>query len=137
MLLLLRLGDVEEELEDDDVVLGEMLLEGIDLVVTLPPDRARHEIVHAHHDHVLVMGAVEDPELAVVRNGMMDPPQVVVIPLIVGGNLERLDLDAGGVQPGHDVADGAVLASRVGRLEHDEERALVLGVHEVLELGQA
>src|SRR5437870_10299359 len=60
---LFRLADVKIELEDRDVVLGEVPLEGVDLLVAVLPYGAGNEIVHPHDDHVLVMGPVEDPEL--------------------------------------------------------------------------
>src|SRR5438876_11993996 len=49
---LLALADVEEELHDERVVLGEDALEVVDLLVAPAQDRARHGAVHARHQHV-------------------------------------------------------------------------------------
>ena len=55
--------DVEVELEDVGAVVVQHLLEVVDVLVALRPDRLRHHLVHALHQHVLVVGAVEDRHL--------------------------------------------------------------------------
>ena len=94
--------------------------------------------MHPHDEHVLVVAAVEDPDLAVRRRVAVHPPQVVVGQLLLAsGALKLATLHALGVDVPEHVADGAVLAAGVHRLEHHEQLVAAVGVQEVLELLQA
>jgi hypothetical protein len=50
-----------------------------------------------------------------------------VLKLLVGRLLEAVHADPGGVDAAEDVADGAVLAAGVQRLDDEENRLLALG----------
>ena len=52
-------------------------------VVAARPDVLRHEVVDADDEDVLVVGPVEDRDLALARRPLVDPPEVVV------GQLDR------------------------------------------------
>jgi hypothetical protein len=98
---LLVLGVVEEELENGRGVLErEQLLEVIDQLVARRPDRLWRQLVHACDEHVLVMRAVEDRDLALGRRMRRHAPEKVVRQLVRGRPLEPGDLAAGGVHPG-------------------------------------
>ena len=116
---------------------GQHLLEVVDLVVAGRPDLARDEAVDADHEDVLVVRAVEDPDLALARRVPVDPPQEVVAELLRGRDLERRDRAALRVECLHDLGDRAVLACGIDALEHDEDRVLRLRPHPVLEAPQA
>jgi hypothetical protein len=128
---------VEEDLQQGDAVRVQDPLEFVDLPVPLAPDLLRHELVHPHHQHVLVVRPVEDPDHAERRDRPVDPPQEVVGPLLRAGNLEGGDGAPGGIQSAHDVADHPVLPARVDGLEHDQHGARAVGVEPVLEIGEA
>ena len=85
-------------------------------------------------EDVLVVRSVEDRDLARPRGLLVDAPQVVVGQLLLGGPLERRHLHALRVDLVEHVADGAVLAARVGGLDHDEHLVRALGVEELLEV---
>ena len=93
--------------------------------------------VHAHHENLLVVGAVEDSDLTARREPARVAPQVVVVELLDRRHLEAVDGHALRVHPAHHVADRSVLARSVERLEHHEntphvlrgEARLVLGEH--------
>ena len=89
-----------------------------------------------HDERLLVIAAVEDADMAAVGQALHAAPEIVVIQLFGGRGLEGEDLAPLGVDPGHDVLDGAVLAGGVHRLEDQQHRPLVLGVEFVLQLGQ-
>ncbi len=93
-------------------------------------------LVHAHHQHLLVVRAVEDADSATLRQALHVAPEIVVVEVLRRGHLERVHLAALRVHARHDVADGAVLARRVHRLEHAQQRPAVLRVELVLLLGQ-
>ena len=132
-LLLLLFGDVKEELEDGGPFIGQHLFPGTNVLVALAPDLGRHEIVDAYDQHVLVVAAVEDDDLAVAGRLFVDTPEIVVGQFFGRRFLEAGHLDALGIDAVEDVADGAVLAAGVRGLEHDEHLVLVLGVEQFLQ----
>jgi hypothetical protein len=97
------------------------------------PDTLGRELAHPDGDDVLVVGAVEDGDLAVLRAGRMDPPEVVMGELITRRRLERVDATALGIHAREHVADRAVLARRVESLKDEQERPACLGPQAVLE----
>src|SRR5579863_2547678 len=58
---LLFLADVQKEFQDRDAVLGEHSLEIVDLTIAAPPDFFWNQVVHSHHQHIFVVGAIKDP----------------------------------------------------------------------------
>ena len=54
--------------------------------------------------------------------------------LLDAGLLERRDLAALRIEAFHDVADRAVLAGRVHALQHQQQRAAVLGIEPIAEV---
>src|SRR4051794_31845264 len=146
-LLLLRLRHVEEELEDQRALPRQVALEGRDVAAAFLPDvrrdqlvrqllGAQHTLVDAHHQHLLVVGAVEDPDPPTLRQAARRAPQEVVVQLLGRRLLERVDLHALRVDARHDVLDRTVLAGRVHRLENQQHRPAVLGVELGLQLGE-
>jgi hypothetical protein len=90
--------------------------------------------VHAHHQDLLVIRAVEDADAAAFGQAARGPPEEVVVQLLRRGLLERIHLAPLGVDPGHHVFDHAVLARRVHGLEDQQDRPLVLGVQLLLQI---
>ena len=89
---LLLLREVQEQLDDGEAVVGEVALPVVDVAVALLPDVAPARLpgqllvledlgVHAHHEDLLVVGAVEDADLAAARQVGGEAPQVVVVEL--------------------------------------------------------
>ena len=104
-----------------------MLLERVDGVVAALPDRLRHELLDAHDEHVLVVRAVEDADLAALRQHLVDAPEEVVRELGRVRRPEARDAHAHRVEHPKAVLDGAVLACGVHALQNDEDRARVAG----------
>ena len=69
-------------------------------------------------------------------HGPADAPEEVVGQLVDAGLLERGDLAALRIEAPHHVADRAVLAGGVHALQHQQQRAAVLGIEPVAEVGQ-
>ena len=98
--------------------------------------RCQHLGVHAHHQHLLVVRAVEDADAAALGQRLGDAPEEVVIELLRARRLEGMHLAALRVDARHHVLDRAVLAGRVHRLEDGEHRQTVLRVELLLQRGQ-
>ena len=88
------------------------------------------------NEHLLVVRAIEDPDPSLSGKRLFAAPEEVVVQLLGGGLLERDDVAALWVDTGHDVLDRAVLAPRVERLEHDEQRVGVGRVEKFLGRGE-
>ena len=133
-LLLLVLRDVEEVLEDDAAVLCEQRFEGVDRVVARLPDRLLHQLVHPDDQDVLVMGPVEDGELPLPRRYPVDAPEEVMLSLLGRGHAEGHHLDASGIEPAHDMLDGAVLPRGIAPLQDEQDAVCLRAPQQVLEL---
>jgi hypothetical protein len=92
--------------------------------------------VHADDEHLLVVRAVEDADLAARRQALLIAAQVVLIELARGRDLEALDPDALRIDAAHHVADGAVLPRGIERLEHHDDAVRGLGGQPLLVLRQ-
>jgi hypothetical protein len=135
-LLLLGLRQVEQHLDDRGALVGEQALEAGDVVVAPLPPRLRHEALHPHGEHVLVVAAVEHPELAVGGHVGVHPPEVVAGPLLLRRCLEGRHPQADGVHGADDVLQDPALARRVEALDDEQHLALPFREEDLLELGE-
>ena len=88
--------------------------------------------VHPDDEHLFVVGPVVDPDPAALGERLHRAPEIVVVALLRRWRLEAEHLAALRVDAAHDVADRAVLAGRVHRLEDEEQRVGVLRVQPIL-----
>jgi hypothetical protein len=115
----------------------EQLLEIVDQLVAFRPDRFRNQIVHPHDEDVFVMRAVEDDDLALGRRPLMRAPEKVVRRFLGARLLETEHRRALRIHAAEQVADDAILAGRVERLQDDQQRLVAVGVEQGLQLGHA
>src|ERR1700743_427413 len=88
---LLLLGEVEEELDDLEAVVGQIPLPLIDRAVAVLPHvvvlgqplAAEDLRVHAYDEHLLVVGPVEDPDFAARGQPLLVAAKVVLAALAV------------------------------------------------------
>ena len=71
------------------LIVVQQFLELVDLIVALRPDVFGHQIVDAHDEHVFVVRAVEDSDVAVFGNGLVNAPEKIVRHFLRGRLLER------------------------------------------------
>ena len=90
----------------------------------------------ADHQHLLIVGAVEDRDPAAGGQFLHRPPQEMMLQLRVVRGLEGNDIDALGIHAGHHVLDRTVLAGRIQRLENDEHRPAAVRPQQLLGIGQ-
>ena len=126
-LLLLVLRDVQHDLHDARAAVGDATLERGDVVVALLDLVGGGELAHPPDEHVLVVRAVEDADLADGGQLLLDPPQEVVAELLLGGALEGRELHALRVDGADDVAHDAALARRVHGLDDEQYAARLAG----------
>ena len=110
----------------------EVAFEAIDQRVAPLDHRRFRQVVYPGDEDVLVMRAIEDADLALLRQPFADPPQEAVPPFFRGRRLERGDPDALGVEAADDVGDRAVLAAGVHALQHQQHGVLRRGVAHLL-----
>ncbi len=139
---------MKEELHDAGAVAVQVALEPLDGFVSPPPDVAVPHFclgkpfgtedlrVDAGDQNLLVIGAVEDPDPPALGERARRPPEEIVLELLGARVLETEDLTALWIDPRHHVRDGAVLAGRVHGLKDQQQRVLIRGVEEVLQLAQ-
>ena len=91
----------------------------------------------AHHEYLFIVRPVEDPDLTAPGQVAVRAPEEVVGELVGRGCLEGHDPYALGVQSGHDVADRAVLARGVQRLQNQQDAVGLLGCESGLEVRES
>ena len=84
--------------------------------------------MHPHHQHILIVGAVQHADLAPGRNGLFNAPQIVVAQLDAVGSLERVNLQGLRVQRGKNVLDEAVLSGSIPGLHGEDQPLLPCGI---------
>jgi len=141
---LFLLGDVQEDLHDANVVVPQILLKAVDVLIAALHDLrevnavriglALPELLHLVDQDLLIMGAVEDGDVALGRHAAVDTVQIIMGQIIGAGRLEGLLDDAVRRQAGQNGADGAVLAGGVHGLEDEDDALFFLGVELLLEL---
>ena len=112
--------DVQHALDDRDPGAGQLGLEGVDRVVAALDLVLRGQLVHPDDQHVLVVAAVEDADAPLGRQRLADPPQEVVLQLLLGRRLERGDPHALGVDQADGVPEHAALPGGVHALQHQQ-----------------
>ena len=138
---------MEEKLAHDDAVAGQVALERPDVLVPLVPQALGEQFardlllledfrVDANDQRLFVVTAVENADAAAFGHALRATPQEIVVEFLAGRRLERVDLAALRVDPGHHVFDRAVFARGIHGLENQQHRPLVLRIKFVLQFGQ-
>ena len=89
--------------------------------------------MHPHDQNVLVVAAVENGNAAPRGQAAVDPPQIIVTQVLLGGDFEAVHSNALGIQPAHDMLDGAVLTRGVQGLQQDDKPLPPVGVQGFLQ----
>src|ERR1019366_1944495 len=133
-LFLLVLADVQEEFQYLHVVFAQRLFKLVDLVVTPRPDILGNEVVDAYDENIFVMRAVENPDIAVLGNGLVYAPEKIVRGFLGRWRFEWRDGASLRVHAGHYVPNRAVFSGGIDSLKNDQQGVFVLGVEQVLQL---
>ncbi len=120
---------MEEELQNDRVGGREILLKGVDTVIAILPHLLGRQFVDPHDQHVLVIGAIKDPDQSLSGGDLMSAPEKIMSQFLVRGHFKGFDAAALRVNGGEHMADRSVLAGGVHSLEHDQDAMGAGGVH--------
>ena len=90
--------------------------------------------MHLDDEHFLVIGAVEDADVAAFGQVAGGAPEKIVRQFLRAGMLEAEHLAALRIDAGHDVLDRAVLARGVHRLKNQQQRITIVRVEQILVL---
>ena len=83
--------------------------------------------MYPDHQHVLVVRSVEHPDVTGRGQRPANPPQVVVLAFFLGGHAEAGVPDALRISGSDNVFDDPALAGGVHALQHQQQRAVVVG----------
>ena len=138
---------VQEELENDRAIAGQVAFEGVDIGEAVGPeiivdlgigdalgfDQLRMD---PDDEYVLIVRTVEDtnPPAFGYRSGIS--PKEVMVELLGRGMLEAVDLAALRVNARHHMLDRPVLTRGIHRLKNNENRPTICGVQPVLDCSQ-
>jgi hypothetical protein len=129
-LSLLLFRQVKEEFDDLGAVTVEMLFQVHDGTISLPPDgflvaqffrkplTAQNFRMHPNDEHFLVIGTIEDADLPAFGKPPCCAPEKIMFQLVGARLFETENLAASRIDPGHDVANGPVLAGGIHALKN-------------------
>src|SRR6267143_784792 len=135
---------MQEELNHSYAIPRKVALETIDIFKAVLPDMFRYQwlrqlfvfknlTVDAHHQHLLIIGTVENADLASLRQAPRRSPKVVMVQLLRRRRLERPHTHSQRIHPRHDVLDRSVLPCGVHALKNQEHAPTVLRRENVLQ----
>ena len=90
--------------------------------------------MHPHHENVLVVGAVENHDLALCRSMIVRSPKKVMGEFLMCGLFEASYINPLWICAADDMVDDTVFSCGVETLQYNEKRSLAFRVKSVLEL---
>ena len=117
---------MQKELQDGRAALMNERLECVDLLEPLSHHVIRYPPMDVGNQHVLVIRAVEDADLALGRRFLMHAPEEIMPQFLQRGSFEGHDFAALRTHTGHHILDRPVLAADIHSLQHDEHRTVPL-----------
>src|SRR4029077_3402931 len=138
---------MQEKLANHYAIPRQVMFKRVDVFIALLPDvlgnqRVRQPLgsqevrVHADNQNFFVVRAVENPDLAALRNASVRPPQVVVIEFFRAWSLEGMNIATLRIHAGHNVLYYAVLAGGIHRLKDQQQRPAVLRIQLLLQIAE-
>ena len=125
--VLLHVDDRVVSVLPDVLVLAELMRQAFIL---------EHLRMHAHHQHLFIVRAVEDADAPALRQPNIRAPQEVVLELGGAGLLEAFHVASLRIDARHDVPNRAILAGRVHALKDDQQRVAIGAVEQLLLIAQ-
>lgn len=101
-------------------------------MVALLPDLFGHQVLDPYYQHVLVVRAIEDDQLALAGHLLMHAPEIIAGQLVLGGYAKASHPHPAGVYPVEDHPDGAILAAGIHGLQDHQHLVLAFGKEQFL-----
>src|SRR5208283_5386572 len=68
--------------------------------------------MHSHHQHLLIIRTVKNPDVSPLRKMLGCPPQEIMLQFGIGGRFVGSDLASLGIYSGHNMFDRPIFARR-------------------------
>ena len=142
------LRQMEEELDDTGAITMEMLLQVHDRTIPFLPNGflvaqlfrkafvAENLGMHPNDENFLIVGTIEDGDPPAFGKPVRGAPEEIMFQFLGAWLFETENVAALRIDPGHDVADGAVLAGGVYPLKNQQQRIAVGRVVKLLHCAQ-
>src|SRR5947209_12591412 len=86
---LLVVAHMQVELQNNHVILGQQALKVVNGCVATTPGFLWHQAMHAHHQHLLVVGAIENANDTSAWSDPVPTPEEVVVHFTRGSDFKR------------------------------------------------
>lgn len=136
-LFLILPGDVQKELQHDRILARQQALESVDVLKATLPYFRRLKLLDADRDDILVMGTIENRDIATPRRVHVDSPEEIVQPFPLAGLAEALHTHARRIQLAKHTPSRRILPAGVHPLKDHQQTALLPGVEQFLQFDQA
>src|SRR6266705_5148110 len=83
---------MQVELQNNHVILSQQALKVVNDSVAATPGFLWHQVMHAHDQHVLVVGTIENPNDPSARSDPMHTPEEVMVQFPRGRGFKRTHL---------------------------------------------
>src|SRR2546423_1573867 len=101
-------------------MLSQQALKVINSSIAATPGFLWHQVMHAHHQHVFIMGTIENTDDTSARSDPMDTPEEVMVQFPRCGDFKRPHLASLRIDSGEDLMNRISLATGIHPLQHDE-----------------
>src|ERR1700730_3632557 len=116
---------MQVELQNNHVMLSQQALKVVDGLVAATPGFLWHQVMHAHNQHVLIVGAIENANDTSAWSDPMHTPEEVMVQFPRGRNFKRTHLASLRLNSGENLVNRISLATGIHSLQHDEQAMMV------------
>src|SRR6266705_4297470 len=116
---------MQVELQNNHVMLSQQALKVVNGGVAATPGFLWHQVMHAHDQHILIVGAIENTDDPSTWSDSMHPPEEVMVQFPRCGDLKRTHLASLRIDSGEDLENRISLATGIHPLQHDKQALMV------------
>src|SRR5450759_1125540 len=127
---------MEADFHGDHVCSGKSSLESVYLPITTLDHFGRGQLLYPGDEHILVVRAIEDGDVAWLRQFLLEPPKEMVTKFGRTWCHERTDVHTLRIHRRHHVADRSVLTAGVQSLQNNQDRLFLLREQALLKVQQ-
>src|SRR3989441_7969833 len=123
---------MQVELQNNHVMLSQQALKVVNGGVAATPDLLWHQVMHAHDQHILIVGAIENTDDPSAWSDPMHPPEEVMVQFPSGRDFKRTHLASLRIDSGEDLVNRISLATGIHPLQHDQQALMVRRCQQLL-----